>query len=620
MHRLSSLDHDTPDLAAPAIGTLVRPPTARGNGGADSIDYFDKNIAALAEHDPDLGYLLVATPPPAGAVRAVARDGSPTFRCRSLDGSREWFGKTSMPKVRAVALIEALGGEGGNLLLPSLRTGAEADEWLRRTAAHTAVLAYEPELSSLRLAMSLTDFSAALRDRRLILLHGTSIGEALEGFYSAHPGFEFPQKMLVFPEMEGAGVAELRASVEQACSRVTLLQNHLVMQAAAHSANHSTRRPPASLAILTVDPRPVVLDAIASLGAAAEASGLAVHVCAPDRPDRCHHLARLQAMVDADRGLTLLLNTGWGPLRRYLPDAKAAVSWFLPSARLLRGITDGFTRSHHVFTATPAQVAQLRDFGVPDDRVSLLEVAADDAVFFPAKADGRSRRQVACVASNSDLHPRACGMGLESQARLWERVCALATRRVELSIDALLAAAESESGVTLSDARSRDEFLALIRMRVLPTLAARASVRALREARGDFRVYGDGWTADDCTGGRFHSLPQSAAERCAVYRRSAVVLFPVFGADTVQGILEAALCGAYPLFPLPAEPLETLHPQLAGVLKQAPVYPTSAALIGAIHLALADPLHRAETVDRLGQLIRDSHLWTHRFEAILARV
>ncbi|MCH7526706.1 MAG: glycosyltransferase family 1 protein [Planctomycetes bacterium] len=595
---------------------------------AAPCDCFERNLAALRSIGSPLVERLAGVVIPPNVTPATSRDGCSTFRVEEESGTRHWFGHTSMPKIRAHALADTFGPDGTNVLLPTIGTGLEAKAVLERTPPFAAVFVCEDDALALRLALELTDLSEFIRGRRLVLLDGPDPCRALVDHFSEWPGYEFPHRMLVPPHVDGSRSGLIQSSMEQAAVQISRLQRertagyvHALRDrkrlAPGDSAESNSLR---ALAILTVDPRPEVTETARALESAAGASDLDVTVCIPDRPDRCHGLARLEALVESGAEAALLLNCGWGPLRSHVSEHVGAAVWLLPGAKVQPATIEEFANVRRVFVATPELRRQAMESGMDSEHVQLLEIAADETVFRPPDRHEQpsvgEEFDVAVIADAAALEPKACGVSYDTHIRLWKQLCAGAERFLDQPAAELLKASERASGIKLTDQRVREQFRSLIRGRLFPTLMARQAVRTLLDARFDVRVFGSGWASTDVPEDRIHDRPARPTDRNKLYHCARVVVCPAFGAEAVQRVLEVSLAGGCVVYRPPTESLEALHPQLADVLTSLPTFDTMGSLRRQIRLLLKDRKKRADACRQARRIITDHHLWTHRVETI----
>lgn len=580
---------------------------------------FDENLRALETCAANVARRLSDMPIPSHVAPALARDDSPTFRIGDNGHDPRWLGHTSMPSVRAAALVETFGPDGSNVLMPSIGAGTELKLLLDGTASYSAVFVLADDWLDVRLALALTDFSKPIRDGRLIILDNADPSQALIDFFEQSPGYEFPQRMLVLPHIDVRAIEPLRAVIEQASMRITQFQTERIAAYSATLAQRASRNgSPRRISILSLDPRPTVALAANALHEAAGRCGLDAGVCIPDRPVRCHALARMQAMVEHDSGTALLLNSGWGHLLNHVPDSMPTATWLLPDAQILAGKTDGFSAGHVVFAATPTLARAAINAGVDADRVHLLEVAGDDGNYHPLDDHDRALFDVACIGDVQDLEPAASGIELTSHVRLWEYLCAEAAEHIEAAPDKIFAEAQRRSGVEVTEEHVRAKMLAFLQERVIPTSTLQAVVQSLLDGGIDVRVFGAGWQHTRIPTSRVNPAPATPQECNKVYNEARIVLLPVFRPDTAQRCLNVTIAGGCVVYRKPPASLAELHPRLAEVLSRLPMLDNPRTARKQIRSYLRDDDKRQIVHVEAKKMIFDRHLWTHRLTTISA--
>src|SRR5437868_13697038 len=99
-----------------------------------SLSPLDQNIAALRIQCPTSARHLLDDKPPRSLREATARDGVPTFAWTDDQGHTLWFGRSSMPTIRAVALIDSFQPGTENCLISPFGPGHEFALLLDRLA------------------------------------------------------------------------------------------------------------------------------------------------------------------------------------------------------------------------------------------------------------------------------------------------------------------------------------------------------------------------------------------------------------------------------------------------------------------------------------------------------
>ncbi len=580
---------------------------------------FTDNISALRSRRPDLADRLAGVAIPATATPAVARDGTATFRLVDQDGSPRWLGRTSTPAVRAAALVEGYGAESGNVLLPAMGSGMEVVALLDHLACHAAVFVHEPDVVALRLVLAVRDFSGALRAGRLVILSSADAAEALVGFFNDAPGYEFPQKLLILPDIDDSVITALRTSLEHASRRVGQMQLAYVAQRrAALGARARNRAGLNCIGISTIDPRSTAMEAVRSLADASRDSGLTAVANTPDAPDKCHTSALIGAIDNTAADGAVLVNCGWGPLAQHMPADFPAVSWLLPDTRLIAGMTDGFGNRHAVMASTAALRAAAIEAGARADRVAMLDVGFDATVFRPVDTPEADRFDVAFFGDIANLEPEPLGITLASQVCVWKHLRLEAADRLNAPADRVLKAAERASGVRLGDDHIRREFLRLTDGMIMPTMVKRALVQALLDAGFDVRIFGSGWQYSRVPAPVVRDAPSTPAARNEVYNAARACISPSCDHESARACLEVALTGGCSFFHAPHDLPPADHARRSDAVAVLPSFVTPREMCASVKRHLRGDVGMTEACRRAGDIVRQRHLLSHRFAEIRA--
>ncbi len=573
-----------------------------------------ENMRALRARQPELARRLAVVTIPVTAVSTTARDDMPTFTISTDDGCTHWLGRSSMPSVRAAALVADYGADSGNVLLPRMGGGMEVAQLLARLAMHSAVFVLEPDLLEIRLALSVHDFSDDIRAGRLIILATTDPARAMTRFFAASPGYDFPQKLLWLPFLTAQEIKALTEAVERTSGDVARVQAKRTADcrdALARRISFGTEL--RSVVVSTIDPRPAATEAVDALARAARDTGLLAEASIPNRPDKCHSVARMRAIVDADAGAAIFVNCGWGPLLRHAPPSFPTATWLLPEARLIPQMTDGFSEKHLVFAATGPLRSAAIAAGADPARIELLPPGFDATVFAQLDPQPTDRFDVACFGDVADLKPESQGITLSSQVSLWKRLCIEAACRLNAPALEIMESAEKASGVVMGDEPVRKRMLSAIEHTVMPTLVLRASVQALLDAGIDVRVFGAGWQFSRVPDSRVFASPRTPQERNRVYNASRTVICPLVNHESTQRCVEVALSGGVVVR---GSRKRDGHEQLGDALDAIETFDTVDSMreLVVTHLRGGDAL--IDSCGRVRDAVLDRHLLSHRFAVI----
>ena len=584
-------------------------------------DRLHKNLHALRQWLPDIADQLAQTSIPRNTTPATARDGTPTFRFEDDDGGY-WFGRTSIPRVRAEALVDTFAPDGGNVLVSPMGSGLEIEYLLKRIPRYCAVFLYEQNIQNVLLTLTLLDFSQFIIGRRLVPLVGADLGDAIERFFESAAGFDVPRRMLAPPYSEAGSLESMRTTMLRSSSRIASMQSDRIEACGrVLEARCSERNALSELIVLSVDPRPSCAETARSIQAAGADMGYPVHVNIPDRPDKCHSLSRMQSLTEVEQAGVLLLNGGWGPLGSHIPAKSPAAVWLLPDVPPLTGAIWSSERDDkHVIFAAPEAIEPAVKAGVDRGRIEVLEVAGDDTNYFPLDVPDNKRFSVACFADVADLAPAASGIELSSHSTLWNSICDEARRNLNATSTEVLDAAERACGVSMEDKSLRGQLIDMIRLRVRPTTLVRSWVEALLDCGVDVRVFGSGWQRSRVPADRVHPRPDTATKNNELYNAARIVICPVMDSDAVQHILNVLMAGGCVVRQGSRSDLQELHPQLYEVLETIPVCSSVGKLGTQVRALLADEAARSVACERARVMVADRHLMRHRLAVIRAKL
>lgn len=563
-----------------------------------SSEYYDGNLAALRASQPALADVVDASIVPDTVTPAKARDASPSFLITDRDDRQRWFGGSSMPKVSAPEVFAEFRSDGRNVALPGVLTGFEPLVLLPRMPRHTALFVVEADPVNLKLAMLLHDYAQALSSGRLVFMLGEAgtLPQAMRTFFDHHPGFELPTHLLKVPQRTADEIAALQHSLETASVEVMAAQTRSVeaqVRAIAAATRSADSHPP-SVAVLGVDPGQLSIEYAARVRRALSDLGWRHSVCVPDAPNRCSLSQRLQAVIDIEADMILIINGTLGAMRPLLPSDLPVACWFLADANILPIEATELHKREVLYASTQAIRDALLRAGAPNNRIANAAPAADHIAYStespaPPQGDGAAP-EVVVLMDLPDDRPESCNVHLASHVSLWHALQEVVTRSADRYrsriADEFLADAERLSGTTLQDPKIRDYFLDLLKVHIAPPTLARTTVDALVQAGISVTVWGANWNRHSKSATNPHPrmnlrggpIP-TGAELCAVFRSARMVLLPSVTPFTVQTALDGLAAGARVLCRRPEEPFEHLYPGLENVIPHLNLFETSRQLI-----------------------------------------
>jgi len=513
----------------------------------------ERNLAALREVDPELARQLTDLPDPAGPPPIIARtrDGRLSFRLTRPDGSLGWFGRTSIPGVRAAALLDRFDAGRANVFFPGTAEGTEIEMLLHRLGHHRAIFVWEPETAHLKLTLRLHDLSGALLAKRLVLIAGPSeqLADALCRWLAKNPGHLCPNQMMMFPWQAPADIAPIRLAVEQAYQRTE--RDRQTALAQVHDRWRTTRRPqgtatadaPTHLLILALHAVDEVWCTADALASAATKLGWQATIADIRSPGDMHSLARALRVHDSPHGpatLSILLDVVREQVADVLPAEIPTVCWLSHRA-------DAFHRARQepVAVTAPELAATALAAGIDQKRLSVcpppcLTPVAPDSVEHERPVD------VVMITDTGPIDAAALAPRLPSYAQIWKAAADLLSAQIETfttdQAEAILSRTEEKARARIDEPRTREEMLRNLAVHLAPALLHRFIAARLKENGVDFRIHGPGWQTvfPDQAGVHLTTIRQ----RTNVLRQAKLVIHADATGLLTGDALLAAGCGA----------------------------------------------------------------------------
>lgn len=533
---------------------------------------FTENLAAVRRTEPQLAARLAELAASSQAVASSTRDGRISFRipCNVPSGvpgnPEQWFGRTSIPAVRAAALLDRFEAGLGNVLLPGLGQGYEVSLLLQRLARCRAVFVWEPDEQVVMLALRLHDWAAAIAEQRLVFLGGPrdTLTATLVSWFSAHPGHLCPTRIMMWPWATPPELAEIRTAVQAAYESVeqsrgremsSLRQQLAEMPLPVSSSDDrggsigKPGRPTATL-ILSLQPRDEVLVLGDALTAAASAAGEEADYIAVRSATDVHPLARVRRLADtADRlpDLAILLNATRHEVRDVLPEQVPAVSWLDTQAVASSGLAGqvgdkdmvavthsrGHARALQAgFDASRLTVCPLPCLSIPSDTATLANVDRPIDVVIMTDLPLTSAERF--------------GYNLPTHLQLWTTAVELLETRIDSYTDeqgsSVLAAAEKRLGLRIDDPDVRRPILEILSTTVANALLWRRLFHVMTQAGFTPAVIGHGWS--DVARSRWRGPVISLNERVRILEQAKLLIHADVTGEVSSAALLAAGCGA----------------------------------------------------------------------------
>lgn len=510
---------------------------------------FARNLEALRTVQPALAERLAGIDLSAlHPTPARTRDGGTSYQIRRPDGTIGWFGRTSIPSVRAAALLEQFDAGQGNVLLAGIGEGSEALGLLRSLGRHRAVFAWEPEAPALRLMLGLHDCAEPLRQERLVLLACPLEGlqTTMAAWLSDHPGHLCPARILMWPWQSLADLTPCRQAVEAALGETERQRSQQLAETRQRlvAARHDRRAPGASPAVALIGLH-AGEETCSLTDALMEGAGTLAWPCADVSirlPSDVHPLARSRKLESSNRSpdCAILLNVTRHEVQDILPPQVPAVSWLGPPAILDASLPERLGAEPAVVTSSHL-AGRVIGSGVPARQVSVLPppcrvVASDEVLAAPRD------RSVLLLADLHPLEPAAYGFHLPTQAQIWRAAVDLLQGRLDTfttgDVGRLLTDAESRAGVRLDDNTARAAMGAVLSTHVANTLLRQHLARQLAAQQVRVCACGSGWECSAVSADlRLQSRP---ADPLPLIRTcQAFLLADVAGEPTAEALLAA---------------------------------------------------------------------------------
>lgn len=547
----------------------------------DSI--YTANFAALSQVDPVLVERLVEfSSEMQAAVPAVTRDGQVSFQLslpdsltengktadlpdmRIAESSAKWFGRTSIPSVRAAALLDRFDVGQANVLLPGIGQGFEVTLLLGRLGDHRAVFVWESDPRWIFLALRLHDWAVAISQHRLVILTGPleRLTSILRAWLKEHVGHICPDRILMWPWATSVELAAVRSAVQDAYTvteqerreQLDALRNRRppVLPRADTSVGNKVTCPGPFMAILSLQARSEIWALHDAMALAAGNAGCKVVCSSVRNPGDVHSLVRARRMAELTAEQppqwALLLEVARQDLRDVLPDATPAISWLAAQTISSVSLPDRLGSRDLVAVTDSRGYDWARRAGIPPER---LLVVSRPCLFTAENLDdspdfsGRPV-DVTIVANLASLRPEVYGYHLPTHQQLWNEAMALISAGIESftedSGESLFIKTEQKLKIRLEDATVRQAMIRNLSGPVADSLLWRFLVRHLSQGPHKLAVYGQGW--GDVDNGFWRGIVSGVTDLRQACHHTKVILHANVTGEVSGVILAAAASGA----------------------------------------------------------------------------
>ncbi|HKQ50119.1 MAG TPA: hypothetical protein VJZ71_18730 [Phycisphaerae bacterium] len=568
------------------------------------------NLAALRKRHPTAAVLIEDARGPRTLTPAKSRDGASTFTWTDTDERSHWLGRTTMPNIRAAALVDAFQPGDGNILLAGFGQGAEAQLLFARLAPHQAVMVVDDCEWSTVCVLRLYDFSREIREGRLLLFIGATAWQDLERFLTENDGYREPQRILSWPWFD-------RPQITEISQRLTEMNVRLAAQRAGGLTTCLARKPvstnapaPPRLAILStvVDAR--IRRGAQVLSSAAESLGWRAEAFVLDHPARVHPLGIRRALGELSPTMCLLLDVSPSMMPYPLPEEEAIV-FCTHGGPLSKEWLGRLGPNVRLGVVNELQQRQALEAGVSREAVLLVPPAAQSGLTVENAGEAAKTERLMVVADRIDASAEAAGLHLPSHRRLWEFAAGIVANQCDEYHDQrvaeVLLAAERQAKITLTSDDVRAGLIERIQRRLAPAVIRTKFLEFLHAKIGKFDLYGAGWENDPAFA-KHHCgswpAPPDVKETLSRYRT-------MIGFDSIAGPWEPLLDGL-------AAGLRCFHRCVGGVpppLTDLDPFKISFASRAEL-LKLLNGRDAPESTLQVSRIMNERHTWAHRLQAI----
>lgn len=595
----------------------------------DSTDRYNNNIAELRKSQPDVADLVDAATISENIEKAAGRDGSETFLITDETGKKHWLGYSSSPTFSTEEIFRSFRYEGGNVALPGVQTGLEPIVLLNKLPKYAALFVMEENPVHLKLVFQLYDFAQLLFSGRLVIFLEDHFESEMRTFFQAHPGYEFPRRMVKVPQCPPVTFAQWQRCLETSGQKVMAIHTKCMNESLQRIREQRTDSTSNQLcvAIISSDVRQQTNQFVGRLRRTLDRMGWENQSCIPDQPDRCHLATRLQTMEQVSANWVLSIQAGAESLRSLLPGDLLITNWVLPDATMTPQVAEDCTASGVVLIASSDQYDILSDAGIPSTQLIRCEVAADDTVFYPLESldpsEPTATLDAAIVINLPNDDAQACGIHLNSHVKLWNTMREITIReadRYETDVaEDIFNRAQQQCGTKIDDPKIRNHFLMLLRLQLAPSVIARMTADAMVQAGYQVGVWGNFWSKDQTStwiaGGDIpieHELNQ-------LFHSAKVLVIPDHSASSLQLALDAMCAGVHVIYRSTEQSWRDQYPDLSSALTYIHSYRTMNDLTKKIRLLVSTNKYQDQLVQAREAILKE-HTLSHRLQMINDRL
>lgn len=595
---------------------------------------FERNLTALSATSPDLAervrqchqQLFDAPQPPR---LAYTRDQRLNFQLPAADGSWQWFGKSSIPAVRAEMCVDRFDTGTANVLLPGLGQGSEAEILTRHLGRHRAVFVWEECIESVTLSLYLHDYATALADCRLIFIHSDldSLARNLADWLMEHPGHLCPNRIMLWPWQQPIDLANCQAAVESAYRHVEQQREVELKQLQQQLANlpaadANTDNP--SILFCSLRAEHDVWELIDSLDAAARQLGWPTAKSDIRLPGDIHPLARakkLRAENDRLPNLAILIDIHRRQLGDLLPAKCRATSWLTPKLTFNPTQLSALPAEDSITVSTPWLSRRIEADTSNNRRISVTPPPCFAQIEAFDELDLENRPiDVLLLADLCPIDAKSFGYELNAQATVWNAAIDILNARIESfqndSVDQILTRAERKTKIRLEDEQLRSSMIRQLDGPAANTLLWKFIAQSLTNHNITFKTAGHHWPG--YAGVATAPSPTSMAARCRLISQAKILVHADLTGTGPAGALLAAGQGTAVV--ARQHPLE--HEggifSVLEIEQETAVFLTARELVQVIRDLLKNPEKRREMAQKAYHRCRKDHLAETRLRHLIS--
>ncbi|MBX3394987.1 MAG: hypothetical protein KF841_06430 [Phycisphaerae bacterium] len=590
--------------------------------GQESV--FAENLAALRAALPFTADMIAQGKPPREFSRTIGRDGTPTFRWRSVDDQVQWLGRTTTPSLRAEAIVDSFQPGSGNILFYTLGHGIDVRLLLERIAPHQAVFVVDPDPWAVAAALMLHDFSKYLTSRRLRIFVGANAWKNCGDDLVEHAGYLIPSRILSWPWFDKSTIAHVSEQL-----------GSLQLDVTRRRRLTDTHRSPTSIAS---EPRTVAVAIVSTsldarthrlcrrIEAGAKQAKLRCECIALDSPMSANPAFAAAQLASFAPDHIVLIDTLPDTLPFALPRSRTVVIGsrsFAPTAESLESLSDDIPLLLHSASATVQRHLTDANREGTAHRFRVFRSAA-----LPGSRTASGSAKILILADRHDVEPSTVGLHLASHVRLWEAAARLIRESVDAYHDGLADSILERAQLALQIRLDSDEvkrgIADRIRKVIGPEWVRRGYLDALREAKVEFAVSGVGWSAESTTSSGSDApvrvVPNWSLDATSqtLSEFGAIVMINT-GSELLCKFLDALNAGLLGVARVhPGIGRETQLDDLLSPRDDLATYTTRGDFVNLLKKFGDSPSHFADTRDRTTRMIQEQHHWGVRLNEALA--